>query len=581
MMDGSPPHELSPHTPALGSGRYALVEELGRGGSAAVFRAWDHRLRVWRALKVMLPELLEDHHLRERFLAEAATMAPLEHPNLVRIYDIGEDDTFLFLVMELVDGGTLEAWIRAYGAMAPRLATRAVWQVATALKVVHAAQVIHRDIKPQNVLISTTGQCKLSDFGIAQQPNAALTLPGTAMGTQGYMAPEQRRDAMAVDQRADIYGLGATLWSMLRGEPAFDVFAHLGQPNAFHGIPSELHPVLAQCCAYQPERRFGSAAELERALRLALDRLPRDPPDAVPITQLSSDGQLLPTEPLVFEPTTMPIVPPIPQTSLSDADPFAELTSRITMHRPQGQTGPLPYFMPSQHPRQGLPSYIETPPGPGASPYRPMVIGVPDARGGEPSQGGAPRVRPEELPGPHDNDESAVAALFELIYVPLGIAGLGAAAFALALMVLLAVGNFRLQSAETVADESRDALYTALEAGDRGLVDWLAAEVGDAELSDAYANYLQTRTEPERLWAALDFVERASQYRRDPRWQMSPLRTTRTELLLRTMEDARVRYENDVTVWRERATELTGQMVIGAGAQGPPPEPQRFNRRAP
>ncbi len=258
--------------------RYRLVSRIGEGGMAGVYRAWDERLRVWRAAKVLLPEFARKDKLRRRFEREAHTMARLEHRNLVRVVDVGTSGSLPFIVMELVPCGTLMQWVELHGPMPEALAVDALIQVGEGLGEVHRNGVIHRDIKPHNVLINEQGVCKITDFGIAQESEEGLTRAGSVMGTMGYMAPEQRNDAAAVDQRADIYGFGATLWKLITGRPLRDLFMYTEDEGIMEGIDPTLAEVLMACLAYSRKDRPESMEEVVDALRAVREALPDSPP---------------------------------------------------------------------------------------------------------------------------------------------------------------------------------------------------------------------------------------------------------------------------------------------------------------
>lgn len=249
-----------------------------------MYRAWDTRLRVWRAVKILFPRFAHNPQVRRRFAGEAHAMARLVHDNLVRVYDVEDDGALPFLVMELVDGGTLHDWVLRYGIVSPRQAASAIQQIAAGVGAAHEAGIIHRDVKPQNVLISPSGLCKLTDFGVARQLDHEQTLDGVPLGTRGYMAPEQYRDASNVDARADIFGLGASLWTLLTGRLPPDVFDVANKPELLEMVPRPLRPVIRVCCAQQPNERLKRSDSLERALATATAQLPPDPADAVPLT---------------------------------------------------------------------------------------------------------------------------------------------------------------------------------------------------------------------------------------------------------------------------------------------------------
>jgi serine/threonine protein kinase len=273
------------------NGRYLLVERLGEGGMATVWRAFDQRLQVWRAIKVLLPEYATKRKLIARFESEAQTMALLEHAHIVRVYDVDREGDQAFIVMEVIDGGSLVDWVEKHGAVPPRMAVDILVEVCQAVGFAHERGVIHRDIKPHNILVDRKGTCKITDFGIARagDDDQGLTKTGAVMGTWGYMAPEQRTDAKHVDRRADVYALAATLYTLLTNQAPMDLFAADRDSSILEGLPDALLPVLRKATEYRKEARYGSAEELAAALLAVRDALPETPagtpglaPDALP-----------------------------------------------------------------------------------------------------------------------------------------------------------------------------------------------------------------------------------------------------------------------------------------------------------
>lgn len=248
---------------------------MGIGGQAAVYKVFDERLRVHRAIKVLLPEFARRGPLRERFQSEAHAMANLDHPGIVRVFDVVPDAELPFIVMEFVPGGSLAQWIEQHGLLPPRLAVRCTLQVAAAIGAAHRAGVIHRDVKPHNVLIDAKGHCKLGDFGIARAGGAVLrTLVGARMGTEGYMAPEQSNDASRADARADIFGLGVTLWVMLAARDPIELF----REGTLEAVPEPLQRVIRRATAHDPEARYANVRAFASDLDAAATLLGGDPP---------------------------------------------------------------------------------------------------------------------------------------------------------------------------------------------------------------------------------------------------------------------------------------------------------------
>ena len=281
----------------LGGGRYQVMGVLGEGGMATVYRCWDDRLEVERAIKVLAPHLAVVGNLRARFETEARTMARLQHPNIVSVHDVIEDGHTVFMVMELLEGGSLAGWIDRHGPMPPRLAVEAMRGVCAGLGVAHEAGVIHRDIKPQNVMLSKRGVPKVTDFGIAhvaqelgRRPTPTRT--GMIMGTYGYMSPEQRVGQKGVDARADVFSLGATFYGLLVAREPPDLFASGEDESMFEGIEPALVPIIRNATRYKVEARYASVAELMTELERVLPLLPPNPEGMAPLGSVTLAGDV-------------------------------------------------------------------------------------------------------------------------------------------------------------------------------------------------------------------------------------------------------------------------------------------------
>jgi len=269
-------------------GNYEIIDKLGEGGMGEVWRARDRRLQRMVALKVLPQEVAGDPARRARFEQEARALGALNHPNIVAIYDVGEDTGRAYIVSELVEGESLRA-VLDRGPLPVRKAVEIAGQMADGMAAAHALGIVHRDLKPENVMVTRAGQVKLLDFGLAKQ-NApatgdntatiamALSQPGMVMGTVGYMSPEQVRGEPA-DARSDIFSFGCVLYEMLAGRRAFEartgvetMHAILNlDPPEFAGEQAKLPPavttIVRRCLEKRPEQRFQSAADLAFALR--------------------------------------------------------------------------------------------------------------------------------------------------------------------------------------------------------------------------------------------------------------------------------------------------------------------------
>ena len=289
-------------TKALGSA-YELGPVVGRGGMGAVYRATDRRLRREVAVKVLPPELGYAPDLRTRFVHEAQMAAQLSHPNIVPIYDVGEQGDLVWFIMALVDGETLRAKVEREGPQPMGVVRRVLEQVGQALAYAHAKGVVHRDIKPDNILIETTERALVMDFGIAKalDPSATdVTRPGEIVGTARYMAPEQALDDGVVDARADIYALGLVGYFMLTGEHAMKattlpavILEHArGAAVDFAAIERRVPRVLAaslqRAVAREAASRFQSLEQFLEELRQLGGELPDVPP---PVRKLLRESE--------------------------------------------------------------------------------------------------------------------------------------------------------------------------------------------------------------------------------------------------------------------------------------------------
>lgn len=262
----------------LRDGRYLLQDELGGGTTASVFRGHDALQKVDRAIKVLSPAFARHADTRTRFEREAETLSRLKHPNIVEVYDFGFDEGRFFIVMELLEGGTLMEAVERAGPLPVRTALNVTVQLLHALHYAHTQGVIHRDIKPQNVLLTAQGVPKLVDFGLARTMyfDRTLTVPGVVMGTWGYMAPEQRVDTGRVDIRTDIYAAGGTLYTALTGRDAMDLLKEAMPAEVRASLPDAVAEVVLKATRFIPDERYQNAAEMAKALAFVLEDMPTD-----------------------------------------------------------------------------------------------------------------------------------------------------------------------------------------------------------------------------------------------------------------------------------------------------------------
>ena len=262
--------------PPLAAGRLKLREILGEGGVGTVYLAYDERLDVERAVKVLSRDRASNQVQRQRFLTEARIQARLRHPNIVEVYDIEDDGNQVYLVMELVLGGSLWDRLKVGGPLPPGEATRAVVGILNALEQAHALDIVHRDIKPHNILITDGGVPKLADFGVAHLPSeehGGVTRTGVVMGTWSFMAPEQRASSRRVDPRSDVYAVAATLYTLVTGYTEPDLFDFELDSSIMQRLPEPLRPVVHRATRYARSQRYPDAVTLREDLERCLPAL--------------------------------------------------------------------------------------------------------------------------------------------------------------------------------------------------------------------------------------------------------------------------------------------------------------------
>ena len=260
--------------------RYEILGKVGAGGMSDVYKAKDHILSRIVAIKVLKSEFSEDRTFVTKFRTEAQSAAVLEHPNIVNIYDVGSEDGLYYIVMEYVEGITLKTYIEKKGQLSFKESASIAIQVARGIEAAHGKNIIHRDIKPQNIMISTDGKVKVTDFGIAKAASSN-TISSDVMGSVHYASPEQARNGF-IDARSDVYSLGIVMYEMITGRVPFDgdttvavAIQHLQEeivkPSVYApNIPVSFEGIILKCTQKTPDRRYQSMAELLNDLRHSL-----------------------------------------------------------------------------------------------------------------------------------------------------------------------------------------------------------------------------------------------------------------------------------------------------------------------
>ena len=260
--------------------RYEIIAKVGTGGMADVFKAKDHKLNRFVAIKILKQEFNENDEFVSKFRAEAQAVACLTHPNIVNVYDVGDEKSIHYIVMELVEGITLKTYIEKKGQLNVKEAVSIAIQAAMGIEAAHNNQIVHRDIKPQNIIISKEGKVKVTDFGIARATSSNTT-SANIMGSVHYSSPEQARGGY-IDAKSDIYSLGITLYEMITGRVPFDgetavsiAIQHLQEemtpPGEFvEGLPISVEKIILKCTQKNPDRRYATITELIKDLKHSL-----------------------------------------------------------------------------------------------------------------------------------------------------------------------------------------------------------------------------------------------------------------------------------------------------------------------
>ena len=290
--------------------RYEILGRIGSGGMADVYKGKDHKLNRFVAIKVLKSTYRSDETFIKKFLSEAQAAAGLMHPNVVNVYDVGQDRGLYYMVMELVEGITLKDYIEKKGKLSAKETISISIQMVTGIQAAHNCHIIHRDIKPQNIIISKDGKVKVTDFGIARATTSTATqaVTTTVMGSVHYTSPEQARGGI-VDEKSDIYSLGITMFEMLTGRVPFNgettvaiaikhIQEEMPSPKEFvPEIPSSVASIVLKCCQKSPDRRYQNMAELIADLKQSLinpeeDFVVNKDPDMEGGTRMISDEDM-------------------------------------------------------------------------------------------------------------------------------------------------------------------------------------------------------------------------------------------------------------------------------------------------
>lgn len=547
--------------PRLG-GRFTVVDRLGDGGTAGVYLAWDQEQRRWCALKALHHRYLKDEEMRRRFSQEAQALAKLRHDHIATLLAHDESACPPYLVMELARCGSVMDWLKDHGAMPPRMASDVMIQVCQALAEAHATGIVHRDVKPHNFLLDDKGCCKLTDFGIARlTETTSFTATGSQIGTFSFMAPEQRSDTKSVDLRADVYSVGASLYTLLTARTSAELFVADQDDELLVDVATPLRDVIVRATRYKADERYPSVLELQAELEAARAALPPDPPGSPPLAR--------PPEPLPLgPPKVLPAGRRFEDLEKSLAlDPAHPVSSSTPRPDPEPRRKVVPYFMPARSEEAPvrtvatsgvpiaefrtpphLPSYLH--PEAAASIRRAEEAAVQQReRSAQQAQAAATRraPEPEADPGPG----------WERFALPLA-----AAMFLAVLLVggVTAYGASAVGAAHRRTDDRRTRLVDTLVAESNVVYDL----GGDRRVfEELYLRAVDRRSE-DHVVSALAFVD-----------QVEALSATRgpdappSESVQR-LRDARSQYVDALRGWEAASTSVPGRFAVSAGLAQPP-----------
>ena len=291
---------------AILGGRYEIMSRIGIGGMADVYKAADRVLNRYVAIKVLKREFREDENFVKKFWSEAQSAAGLQHPNIVNIYDVAEDRGLYYIVMELVEGITLKEYIQKKGKLTPKEVIGIALQVCAGLEAAHSNSIIHRDVKPQNIIISKEGKVKVTDFGIAKA-TSSNTISTNVMGSVHYTSPEQARGGFS-DAKSDIYSLGITMYEMITGTLPFDgdstvsiALKHLQEdmlpPSEYVvDLPYSLEQIVFKCTQKSADRRYANVSQLVKDLKRSLQEPEGDFVRIAPLVNVADTVMITPEE---------------------------------------------------------------------------------------------------------------------------------------------------------------------------------------------------------------------------------------------------------------------------------------------
>ncbi len=525
--------------PRLGAGRFRIVEPIGDGGTATVYLCWDDETEQWCALKAIQRKFVDDEEMKRRFAQEAEALGRFDHPNIPKLVYHDPEARPPFMVMELARNGSAMDWVRANGPMPPTMAADVLFQVCQALAEAHEAGIVHRDVKPHNFLLDDNGVCKLTDFGIARwTESTSLTATGSQIGTFSFMAPEQRSDTKSVDERADVYSLGASLYTLLTGRTSAELFVADSDDALLEDVHEAFRQVILEATRYRAEDRYPTALVFRNEVMRALSRLPATDADFPPLVRRREP---LPEHPPRYLPPdrTFPeleeLLEPAPSDSGSPPTPVSVPTR-------EDMLAAIGYRMP----RRSVPqTRREMPAGYIVSEEGAFVALPPD----EITQNIAAQVKAEVEHAIRDLDDEEDRGPLGIGYVATGILLVALAMVAFIAFTAgagVAVVAWHRQSTDAAASELVQAMHA------EGSIIY---DLGrDREHFEAAYNHFRDVAPPQRVDAAIAFVDLLENagYAFDPQGRQK----------LNRLRSARDDYQSAWNGWFRAARQFPGNVAI-------------------
>lgn len=534
--------------PPIVGGRFHVIDALGDGGTATVYLAWDNQQKGWCALKALHYRHLNDQEMRGRFSHEAAALERLSHPHVIALVAHDPDALPPYTAIELARGGSVMDWLKANGPMPPAIAGRIICEISTALEYAHELGIVHRDAKPHNFLLDEHGSSKLTDFGIARiDDSTSLTQTGSQIGTFSFMAPEQRQDAKSVDFRADIYSLGASLYTMLTARTSAELFVADQDDELLADIPQRFRDVILRATRYRPEERYPSVSLFGEAVVRAMGRVGPEAP--------------------IVSPPPLPDLPPrvIPPNrrlldlvrALSAADSGASAPERekpeLTQSPESEPKRVMPYYMPTR-PRTPSIERLRQAQAYHLAEREQTTITVQGSEEDQPhiTPSGA-RPRPSLPPSARPPAQSEGRSLMWLAIIPAPLA-------VIAVFVAIGIGGYQVSNSRRESSLAASRFERILR-DESSVVYQIDSDRSQFEqLWDDY----QKADDDDRMQIAVDFVDALDR-------SLPADASDAVVFKVRRLRDGRDRYLSARSAWGQRARSFPGVVAVELGLSAAPP----------